>query len=128
MKKSTLLFIALCFFTTSCGAQTTLAATPSAPTHSAAEQENMCGRPSEDRLSTKQKVIFMEESEANDGFIVTFSLYAGVYLLSRTNPCFDPFYAELQHSLQNNLDVEFSYSDIGLEITYVKTVGATPAP
>ncbi|MBV6394847.1 MAG: hypothetical protein HFACDABA_00417 [Anaerolineales bacterium] len=128
MKKVQIILIALYIFTTSCSAQTTPAATPSAPTHSAAEQENMCDRPSQDSLLPKTKVIWMEEDKPNNGFLVTFSLYAGVYFLSRTNPCFDLFYAELQHALQSNLDVEFSYSDFGPEITYVKTVGAPPAP
>lgn len=132
MRRLTLLFAAINFLLLSCAAQTTDAPT-TPPTLAnpprATGQETMCNQPDENRfIATGQQVIFMGDESRSDRVAVTFSLFAAVYYLDKKDPCFSQLYKELNYSLQNHTDIEFSYQDMGQKIIYAKAIKSTATP
>ncbi len=139
MKRLTYAFAIINFLVISCVAQNistptmspsaVLPATPFTNTSNVVEQEKVCNQPNENRrIQTGQQVIFMKDEPLSDHVVVTFSLFAGAYYIYKNNPCFNQLYEELNYSLQNGSDIEFSYQVPGSEITYAKAIKSTSTP
>jgi hypothetical protein len=139
MKKLMFVFVTINLLAISCVAQkvstlTTLPSTVSPATTStnigsAVEQEKICSQPNENhRIETGQQVVFMQDEPLRNRFVVTFSLFAGAYYINKNDPCFSQLYEELNYSLQNQSDVEFSYQVPGSEIIYAKAIKSTATP
>lgn len=85
--------------------------------------------PSENqRIETGQYVVYMKDEPLSDRTVVTFSLFAGLYYINKNNPCFSQLHEELNYSLQNGLDIEFSYHGPEAEIIYAKAIKSPPTP